>query len=180
MLRKSNLVPDSHPKFNPFEQLIRGNVAVDWNAQLLMVNLEWSKTDPHRQFGKWVPVAPAKNKCICPIWHMAMMFEVIPAQEHDPAFCYYNSKNVLKALTYDQLRKQLKKWAAMCGYSEEDHKFTPHCLRRGGASHAFNSGMRPEYIKLMGDWASDAFWGYVVSNMDLWVQASVKFMENMH
>ena len=51
-LRKSNLVPDSHPKFDPTEQLTRSHVACDWPSKLLMVHIEWSKTDPHKQFDR--------------------------------------------------------------------------------------------------------------------------------
>ena len=55
-------------------------------------------------------------------------------------------------LTYKQLCKLLKKWVAATGRDPE--RYTPHCLRGGGATHALNAGITGEEIKLMGDWAT--------------------------
>ena len=144
-LRKSNLVPVSTPQFNPKEQLTRGKVAIDEDLEIAVVLIEWSKVMQHNERELWVSVLPAEDPMVCPIRVLHRMFAQIPATDNDPCFCYRNSKNVLKALTYEQLLKQLREWIGQTGRQEDSYSL--HGLRRGGTSHCFNSGICSEYIK---------------------------------
>ena len=64
-------------------------------------------------------------------------------------------KNGLKPLTYFQLSAQLKKWVKMINLDPKYYTF--HCLRQGGVTWAFDADISNEAIRLMGDWASDAY-----------------------
>ena len=41
--------------------------------------------------------------------------------------------------------------------------------------HAFDVGIQPEFIKMMGDWASQAFLHYLDIALDNRLQAAVRF-----
>ena len=51
-----------------------------------------------------------------------------------------------------------------------------HCLHRGGSNHAFLVGLFSDYIKLMGDWGSDAYLDYRKINLEHRVEVVVHFM----
>ena len=49
---------------------------------------------------------------------------------------------------------------------EPEGKYTLHSLRRGGATFAFQSNMEDQMIKLLGDWASNAYRRYCDVSLD--------------
>ena len=173
-LRKSNLVPDSQPKFNPLEQLTRGCISADWEHWMALVHILWSKTIKNFERDLWLPLIPAKSENICPVLHMKLLLSMTDGTDLDALFRYTNAAGQIKILTYDQFRKQLRIWVTRLGL-DPDH-YTPHCLRRGGASHAFRVGLSSDYIKMMGDWASDAYIEYLRINLDQRVEAAAQFM----
>ena len=173
-LRKSNMVPDSTPKFNPQEQLTRGCLVADWEACIALVHIRWSKTIHNFDRELWLPLIPAEDANICPVLHVRLMTDMVETSGDDPLFSFKNKQGVKKALTYDQLRKQLKTWVAL---AERLQTGLHHiALGGGGASHAFHVGLSSDYIKLMGDWASDAYITYLCVNLDHRVEAAAQFM----
>ena len=54
-------------------------------------------------------------------------------------------------------------------------RFTLHFLRRRGTSHALNAGLTGEDLKLMVDWASDAYPHYLDIVLDRRVKNMVMF-----
>ena len=176
-MRSSNLVPSSLTQFNPHEQFTRDHVILDEETPMLLMNIEWSKTDPHKEKDLWVPVAPAADASICPIRLAALVLKVINAEYNQSLFSFHNKAGQLKCLTYNMLRNQIKKWVREIGM--DPNKYTPHSLRRGGASHAYDSGMTIDYIKRLGNWASDAYLDYIKVNAEHRVNAAVKFAAAM-
>ena len=60
----------------------------------------------------------------------------------------------------------------MVGKMSVDPKpFTLHALRREGATFAFMVDLPAEAIKLMGDWASEAYRPYIDVNLDYHVKS---------
>ena len=59
----------------------------------------------------------------------------------------------------------------------EPSRFTPHALRRGGASWAFSCGLPELAIKLMGDWASSAYKNYIDLTIDTRIAHMLDFIE---
>ena len=164
LLRSSNLVPTSTNKFNRYEQFTRWHVGIDEDDKLAVFLVEWSKTIQHCRKELWVPVVPGEEANVCLIQVLKSYFKLVPAEPTDPCFCYRNGKNVLKALTYEQLSEQLQDWIECTG--RDPAPYSLHGLRRAGTSHAFESNLRPEYIRLMGDWGSDCFFRYLDVALD--------------
>ena len=146
ILRSSNLVPTSTRTFNTNEQFTRWHVGIDGNEKIALFLIEWSKTIQHCRKELWVPVMKAKDSKVCLITILKRYFSMVPAEDQDLMFCFRNKDGELKALMYGQLSEQLKDWVKKTG-REDDSKYTLHGLRWGGTSHAFEMGIKPEYIK---------------------------------
>lgn len=173
-LRKSNLVPDGKNNFNPAEQLTRGDARKGKNMVLMVIR--WSKTLQFQEKQLLLPLIPAKDVTICPVYWINYMCALIQAEAHEPLFCYpEKGKQGRVPVTYDQLRTQLRKWVAATGRNPE--KFTLHGLRKGGANWALESGLVGEDLKLLGDWASDAYMVYLDHSLQRRVNNMVRFME---
>ena len=176
-IRVSNLVPTSHPQFDPTEQLTRGKVSIDENLILGIFDIEWTKTIQFRQRNVWLAVRPASRPDICPLATLTKLFEMVPAHDDMPCFCFKNRKNVVKTLTYKQLSEQLKIWIAATG--RDQARYTLHGMHRGSTTHALNSGIDDLTVKLLGNWSSDCYQCYVDLDLDKHVQAAVTFAKNM-
>ena len=75
-----------------------------------------------------------------------------------PAFTYREG-SALKALTYASFTNKLKLTLDKCGL--DSALFSGHSFRRGGATFALHCGVPSDYIKLQGDWKSNAHERYL-------------------
>ena len=173
-LRKSNLVPDTQDGFNPAEQLTRGDIT--FRGPLTLVDIKWSKTLQYRQRELRLPLLQARNKQICPIYWLTYIFNKLPARRDQPLLCYPKNGKMVP-VTYDLMSSKLKTWVQQAGYSPEG--FTLHGLRRGGTNHCMTIGLSGSDVKLMGDWASDAYMTYIDLTLDRRVTNMVRFVEEM-
>ena len=121
----------------------------------------------------WVPVMSKEDKRVCPIANLKQYFVMVLVSPQSPCFGFVNEHGELKALTYAQLDEQLKEWIHKTGRDESG--FTLNCLHRGGTTHAFEMGIRPEFIQMMGDWASECFYRYLDIALDSRLHAAIKF-----
>ena len=170
-IRVSNIVPTSTKKFNPQEQFTRWHVGLDF-PHVAVFLVEWSKNNQNKGRKMWIPVSPAPDSRICLIQTLQMYFRMVPVGDDEPCFCYRNEKGTLKALTYGQLNTQIQSWVKRTGRTGS---FSTHCLRRGGCNHGVKSGLAPEYIRKIGDWASDCFLKYIDVDLDMRCAAAVQF-----
>ena len=83
---------------------------------------------------------------------------LVPGDEKTPMFAHMY-KNKVVPLMYAKLVKWLKLWV-QCSDTNLDG-YTVHCLRRWGVTHALESDIQREAIKIFGDWASDAYKRYI-------------------
>lgn len=173
-LRKSNLVPDTTRSFNSKEQLTRSDVRTHQN--LVAVEVKWSKTHQFKQKQLLLPLIPAKDIRVCPLFWLKLMFKKVKAKPGEPLLSVPQGTGVVP-VTYDQLGKQLKHWVERTGRNPEG--YTLHGLRRGGASWALESGIVGEDLKLMGDWATDTYMKYLDSTFQRRVKNMVQFMSNV-
>ena len=67
-LRKSNLVPDTMEDFNPEQQFRRADLNLTTIGKPMMIEVRWSKTIQFKQKILCMPVIPAKNRAICPVF----------------------------------------------------------------------------------------------------------------
>ncbi|XP_035663780.1 uncharacterized protein LOC118407408 [Branchiostoma floridae] len=152
-LRKSNLVPPSTNKFDPTKHLARQNVLV-FHAGLL-VTVAWSKTVQANERSITIPVLAIPDHPLCPVTAFRKMLAALPGQPTDPAFLLpKTSKQRQNCLTTSTLEKSFASLIAAAGFPKGF--FTPHDLRRGGYTLAFEAGVPRELRRAHGDWRSDA------------------------
>ena len=176
IIRASNLVPISRKQFNPQEQLTRWHVGLDQELKLAIFIIEWSKNNQNQKKEMKVPVSPCENEKICLIKTLHRYFQQVPAQQHHPCFCYHDKTGKVKPITYAQLNQQIKTLVDKTG--RDGSIYTSHCLRRGGIGHAVHSGLDPQFLRIIGDWASTCFLRYIDFELDLRLAASRQFSRN--
>ena len=176
-LRKSNLVPDTMDKFDTLHQFSRENVNLLGLEQAMMFEITWSKTIQFRQKILRVPVLPADNKAICPVYWVYRMLAENPGEASDPLFLINTPLGKL-CLSANQLILRLRKWLKLIG--EEESSYTLHSLRRGGATFAYQSNMEGHMIKLLGDWASDCYKRYIDISIDQRFDSMKTFVEALN
>lgn len=173
-LRNSNLVPGSKSKFDPQKQLIRSDIQVGSNV--ILVVIKWSKTIQYQEKQVLLPVLPAKDLKICPVFWLKLILNKVKAGMDAPLFCTPQENGVVP-ITYDQLADRLKYWVGKTG--APSGKYTLHGLRHGGACHALEVGLVGEDLKLMGDWATDAYMRYLDITLQRRVDNMVQFMREL-
>ena len=143
----------------------------------MMVEISWSKTIQHKQKILRLPVLPAKNKAICPVFWMHFMVNAIPVKPEQPSLALKAGHNIL-ALSANQLIHRLRKWLILIGMDPTIYSL--HSLSRGGATFAYQSDIEAEMIKLMGNWASDAYKRYIDVSMDRRYESMKLFVEALN
>ena len=83
-LCKSNLGPDTMETFDKEQQFCRSDINLLGLEKAMMVEIRWSKTIQHKQKILRLPVLPANNKAICPVFWVHYMVQKIPAKPADP------------------------------------------------------------------------------------------------
>ena len=162
-LRKSNLVPDMMDMFDSEKQFHRADISLLGLDRAMMFEIRWSKTIQHKQRILRLPVLPAKNKAICPVFWMHYMVNTIQVLPHEPVLAL-KAQGKTWTLSANQLIYRFRKWLILI--SEEPTIYSLHSLHRGGATFAYQSNMEGEMIKLLGDWASDTYKRYIDISMD--------------
>ena len=171
-LRRSNLVPESEDKFNPDEQLTRGDI---WQyTWLTMVDIRWSKTDQFKDRVLNLPLVPAKNKTICAVFWVKYILNRFKGGAKDPLLGY-NKNGRMIPLTCEVFSRQLKSWIDKTGRNGE--AYTLHGLRRAGTNQALLAGICGEDLQLMGGWRSQAYMSYIDLNLDRRVMNVVRFVK---
>ena len=173
-LRKSNLVPDTRNSFNAKEQLTISDVGM--MGHVYVYSIMWCKTNQYRNRDLLLPIIPACNKIVCCEFWTKYLLKQNRAFTNGPLVAYPKGDKLVP-ITYDVLLKQLKVWISQIGKQPADYSL--HGLRRGGANHALSVGICGEDLKLMGDWASDAYLEYVDLTLERRVTNMVKFVEEV-
>ena len=103
-----------------------------------MVEIRWSKTIQHREKILRLPVLPASNKAVCPVFWTHYMVNKIKAGPRQPVLALRDKGEVL-SLSANQLIYRLRKWLLLIG--ENATLYSLHSLRRGGATFAYQANM---------------------------------------
>lgn len=154
MARKSNLVFSPGAQVDPRMIICRGDIKRSRSG--LTVTFRKTKTRQFGGKGLRVPLVPHPNKMLCPVTAFLRMVAMIPAPPPAVAFI---SLPLLRPVTYAEWSEYVRSSVGQLG--ENPTLFSSHSFRRGGASHAFRSGVPPELIQLHGGWTSDAFRRYI-------------------
>ena len=155
-LRKTNLTASSAARFSPQNQLTRGDLKFTESGAVLRIR--WTKTLQHKQGILMVPLPSIPGSDLCPISAIKHFFKLVPAPQSAPFFCLPTSSG-LRPITAHTFTSSLKKLISDIGLDPKD--YSPHSFRRGGATHAYRSGVPEHLIKLHGDWRSDAYQAYL-------------------
>lgn len=128
-----------------------------------MLFVRWSETIQYRNRTLLVPVLRVEHSKLCPLSEVVHAFKlagVLRSTEHDlgPAFTYQKN-GALTPLTYSVFTDKLKLSLNKCGI--DNTKYSGHSFRRGGATFAQSCGVPGTYIKLQGDWRSNAYERYL-------------------
>ena len=125
-LRKSNLALEAMDKFNALQQFTRSDVSLLGLDKAMMFEIRWTKTLQFRQKILRVPVLPARNKAICPVYWVHRMLQENPGEAQDPLFLIKTPVQKL-CLSANQLIYWLRKWLKLIG--QDDMAFSLHSLR---------------------------------------------------
>ena len=159
--RKSNLLPASTAAFDPHRHLRNCDVRLyPWGIILVV---RWSKTIQYRNRTLLVPVPRIAHSSLCPWSAVTQAFKlagVYQSSQHaaEPAFTFREGRD-LRTLTYSIFNSKLKETLDKCGL--DSLRFSGHSFRRGGATFALHCGVPSDYIKLQGDWKSNAYERYL-------------------
>lgn len=163
--RKSNLLIASAGSFDPQKHLRMCDIRVCKWGLLLIVR--WSKTIQYRNRTLLVPVPRIEHSTLCPHAAVTQAFKLLSRHDsgtllNGPAFVYITGEQV-RPLTYATFTNKLKKSLQQCGV--DSSMYSGHSFRRGGATFALNCGVPGHYIKLQGDWLSNAYERYLDTSL---------------
>ena len=178
-LSKSNLVPGQQftTDSNKDYQFCRSDMSLLGLDKAMMFEIRWSKTIQHRQKVLRLPVLPATNKAICPVFWVHHLIRTIPGDPADPVLML-QTKGTKVALSANQLIYRIRKWLLLLG--EDALAYSLHSLHRGGATFTYQANMEGEMIKLLGDWASDCYKRYADVSMDKRYESMKAFVEALN
>ena len=160
-VRVSNLAPYTASTFDVTRHTTRGDVWPSEDGVILA--LKWTKTRQVSQNRVPVPLPALGRSELCPLraWReYSSLLGDLELSPNDPillATCSTKGKIV----TIPMLRALLRRAALKAGLA--DQHYTPHSLRRGGASFSFHVGIPLEHIRFHGTWKSNAVEGYLLS-----------------
>lgn len=158
-LRKGHLCVDGVSMGEvPMGVLRRKHFCFDPAAYCVHITVVCSKTIQLKQREHVVTIQGVKGHALDPYAWLVCLFERFPADPEAPAFGHWEG-GVYVPLTYVKLLAGLKELVQAAGY--DPARYGGHSLRRGGATWAFECGVHPLFIRMQGDWHSDAWLLYV-------------------
>ena len=172
LLRKSNLVPDTQREFDPEKQIARKDICMAINA--VVVEIQWCKTLQFKEKVLTLPLVRLDNPVICPVYWAWRLVRRVRAGPMDPLFCYHRRGKYM-VLTYPRLTYWFKLWIDQVGISSKG--YTLHSCRRGGATYLQKANIPAQMIKILGNWASEAYLRYIDISLSKRVEASALFAQ---
>ena len=179
LLRKSNVFPPSLTSFTFNKHLSRQDfsVAEPPLPPGLLLALRWSKTNQYKDRTLVCPLPWLDHHPLCPVSAvMGALGETPPAARQGPAL-WHQVGNTWRPLLYGAFLARFKLLLTSAGFNA--NTFAAHSFRRGGASWGFAQGLPGEVIKVLGDWKSDAYLGYLSSPLASKFQAIHCFSKHL-
>ena len=154
LLRKSNSVPKSS-KFDPAKVLIRRNISVDLQTNMLYIYVGFSKTNQFGARDMIIPIPGNIDPALDPVRHVAALFARVDAHPEAPAFSHSNSSFI----NHSTFTTRLKTLLTKSGYVAK--LYSGHSFRRGGATFLHACGGTALMVQASGDWSSQCFTRYL-------------------
>jgi len=159
MLRQSNLAPAAAIQFDPTRHTCRGDVVTA--APGLVVRVKWTKAQQSIGDSTYLPLPMLPGHPADPVEAHRLLLRHSPTTSAMQPLLTVHAQGAAVAVTIPQLAQALKLLLGRLGVS--DTKYSLHSLRRGGCTTAYKQDVPYVDVKRHGNWASDAFWGYVAS-----------------
>lgn len=157
-LRKSNLVVDSLRSISSPKVVRRGQLIFKEHTAYLRIFETKTIQFAQRSLSIPLPVIPGSK--LCPVTALETHLELNQVPASAPLFSVRDSSSAsCQPITYSQFSRFLARSIQAIG--ADPSAFSPHSFRRGGATFAFDCGLPAEFIKLQGDWHSDAYLVYL-------------------
>jgi hypothetical protein len=157
LFRKSNFTAPTELGFVPTKHLCRRDVRMKGNGTLEILS-QWSKTNQFHERELVFPVAPAGCLELNAVAYVCAYFMSDSCAPDAPAF-RVKKANRFVPMTGRWFVKKLKNVLVRAGYDADN--YSGHSFRAGGATWAFECGLNSDMIKLLGDWRSDTYLGYL-------------------
>ena len=154
--RKGNVTSASSSWENDTHAFSRDDIYIDWTEYVLWIRVKRTKTI---QFGErilWVPISGIKGSKLDVIAVYSRMCTLVPAKPTDHAFCSPGGA----PLCHTWFVKQVKSLVKQMGL--DPNAVAGHSFRRGGAAFAHHCQVPDAFIKLQGDWRSNAYLAYII------------------
>ena len=151
------MAPESNDNIDPTRNTLLKDVSVQGNN--LVIQIKWAK---NLQTGaEQVKLSRTNEPAFCPVavWtNYTTKYLPVGIDASLPLLMTVEG-NILRVLDKKALREQHKAiWQAL---QLQDQHYTPHSLRRGGATFYAEQGLPLEDIKKLGLWHSDAITFYL-------------------
>ena len=174
-LRLSNLVPPSLSSFSSAVHLCRGDVI--FHPEFATLVLKWTKTLQKQSQFATVQLPSLGASPLCPISALQNMMAIFPLPPNAPLFSIPQGSSFVP-LTQSKVRKCFSSILTALDIDPSSHTF--HCLRRSGASLAFNSDVSLQAIQHHGTWSSDAVWTYILKDPQCQGSVASTFKKLLH
>lgn len=151
--RKDNITVGKASAFNPRANLTIGDFVV--KGGVLWIRVKHSKTIQFQERYHWVPLVAMPGNILCPVTAVKAVLKLHGPGSPDRPMFLWRKGGRASPLTHGVFVAAFKHLVAKCGLNWS--RYSGHSFRRGGATYAFNLGVCPEFIKMLGDWKSDAY-----------------------
>ena len=159
-LRISNMVPETLTAFDPDRSTTWAEVIPKKEGIILM--LKWTKSLQVQIGATPVPLPALPGSILCPVKAWKSYTDVLPAivSPRVTPLLLYTDGSVGSPITASGLRAMFNLASKDAGLAGKG--YTPHSLRRGGATASFSLGVPVHNIKIHGTWTSDAVERYLI------------------
>ena len=171
MFCKPHLFPTSTSAFDARKQLTKDDFQFStWGA---LLTIRWSKTIQFRECVVRIPLPLIPYSPLRPVMACSCAFRfTYQSSGSSQAFNWLHPTTLsIQTFTYHSFSTKLRGLIAELGLQAGD--YTSHPLHRGGASFAYQAGVRIELIKVLGDWKSNAVLLYLTIPLTIRLQSVV-------
>jgi integrase len=155
-LRKGNIASKTSTWDDDTHALSRDDIFIHWPTYTLWLRIRRTKTIQFDERLLWVPIKGQRGHPLDVVALFSRMCDAIPATATDHAFTTPSGR----PLTHDEFVDWTKHLVRNIGL--DPSQVSGHSFRRGGASFALYSGVPDAFIKLIGDWRSNAYLAYLI------------------
>jgi hypothetical protein len=170
LLRKSQVCVDQEEEWDKLIKTSDVRKATDGSFTISVFS---TKTSRSKTAEIKFPLLPIPNSTLCPVTALESHLKLNNPNPLAPLF----SDRFSKPITYKIFSSFIKEKVAKAGYNPSN--FNTHSLRRGGATHAFKSGIPEPLIQAMGDWRSDCYKVYLTNSFDTRRNMARKVVESI-